>query len=589
MQAQIQVLQYHLYNRIANDEIRISCALSNLREINKMDFDGLESNVITSKEHEKIGSKLPDRIRDMMAIILKRDKDGREFGELIINNEYEKDPDVSQALAFFEECGYISKRTIATSAEIKELYNKNDKSVSTISSIQKEIREFFINAASVGCSDMHITVRDNIGTIVQNRRLSDLYIYKNLSYEQGNAICRTIYQTMCDVADKSFQPKRSQNGRIKESFLPESLTGVRIATTPTENGYKLVARLLYRANSTEMSLEGLGYEDFHIESFIKLEAKRSGAIIISGPTGSGKSTTLQIVISNIITESSGKLHVITVEDPPEYEISGTVNVETIKYNDKREIIGSETKKVKSFATQIPVTDYRNDEERSAKYNGAIRQAMRLDPDIMMIGEIRDSSSGEAALRASMTGHKVYTTIHANNATTIFNRMWDLGVKKDLACDASIVTGLIAQRLVKKLCPHCCMPLLGNESNLDVGTYHRLKVCFEELECDLSDVMLRNYQGCEYCYEGIHNRTVVAEIIVCDDKLMELALSDRPSQLKTYWMQELKGIDMLMHGIIKIKRGICDPHEIEKELGFLELNRDADKVHFGQILRAEFKA
>ena len=547
--------------------------------INYIDV-GDEVIIETAASHKDFGQFMPNHLRDKIALKSKILKDGGREGELFVNREYEDLSDVVQYIEFLKRAERYSKVTYVTSEEIRTLYNKNDKTSNNTSNIQKQIREYFAVASRLGASDIHLTVKENMNCVVEFRSLGDLVPYRDLTAEEGSAMCRTMYSTMCDVADRSFNPQKAQNGRMKQVYLPDEITGVRLATTPTENGYRMVCRLLYKFNSENINLKSLGLESFHVKALEELTAKKEGATIISGPTGSGKSTLLQAVISTVISDTKGTLHVITVEDPPEYVIFGEYDTEVITENEKGEKI-SEVKRKRSYATQTPVANAKTPEERSIKFSDAISATMRLDPDVIMIGEVRDESSATAALRGAMTGHQVWTTVHANNALTIFTRLFDIGVDKGLVCDPNIVTGLVAQRLVKKLCRECSVPLVGNEHLLDPNVLTRLVDVF--CGVSLEGVRLRNHRGCPKCNTGLSGRTAILEIIVLDDKFMELTANDQRVELRKYWLSTKKGVDMYMHAILKVKQGMCDPFENEKDLGWMKLLEDVDKEHFKNLL------
>ena len=577
---------------------------------------------------EKYGY-IPESAREKIALYSDKKCYVNEF---LIN----EDNDIINLIELFKAAGELEELIPESSADIKARYSANNKGALNTSIMQKAIKAIFERCVASGASDLHIMVRDN-EAIVKVRSNGDLERVEMFTAEKGNSYCRTIYTTMCDVADKNFQPKRAQNARISANHLPDVLSGSRVATTPTESGYYMVCRLLYKPKDKNPTLEQLGYEPFHIEYLDRLKAKTSGVTIISGPTGSGKSTTLQVVISSLITDADGKTHVITVEDPPEYTIFGWESslvqhtdalgnlierdvkddLGNLVYNDdgsvKRDSVIN--KKIKCFATQTPVANAKTAEQRSAAFNSAISAAMRLDPDVIMIGEVRDSSSAAAALQASMTGHQVFTTIHANNAITIFSRLIDIGAKKELACDADVICGLIAQRLVKKLCDNCSIDIKDHlheiaKDEKKLSTFKRLLVAYnlystyEEIKhinsieelmknvktsennnvTDLTGVRIINHKGCAECnYRGIKGRSVVAEIILTDDRYMELVLEEKKSELKDYWMKELKGVDMVMHGLLKVKKGISDPFELEKELGYIEVYKNVDKDNFINIL------
>lgn len=575
---------------------------------------------------EKYGY-IPDSAREKIALYSDKKCYVNEF---LIN----EDNDIINLIELFKASEELEELIPESSADIKARYSANNKGALNTSIMQKAIKAIFERCVAMGASDLHIMVRDN-EAIVKVRANGDLDRVEMFTSEKGNSYCRTIYTTMCDVADKNFQPKRAQNARISANHLPDVLSGARVATTPTENGYYMVCRLLYKPKDKNPTLEQLGYEKFHIEYLDRLKSKTSGVTVISGPTGSGKSTTLQVVISSLISDADGKTHVITVEDPPEYTIFGWENslvqhtdamgnlIErdvkddhgNIMYNEDGTIKRDTTinKKIKCFATQTPVANAKTAEQRSAAFNSAISAAMRLDPDVIMIGEVRDASSAAAALQASMTGHQVFTTIHANNAITIFSRLIDIGAKKELACDADVICGLIAQRLVKKLCDNCSFDIKSKFSEIEkdekrFATFKRLLVAFnqfdnfeeikniktineiltksknKELSADLVGVRILNPNGCAECnYRGIKGRSVVAEIILTDDKYMELVLEEKKAELKDYWMKDLKGVDMIMHGLLKVKKGISDPFELEKELGYIEVYKNIDKDHFIKLL------
>lgn len=530
----------------------------------------MQESFLTTSVGEQYGN-IPEHLRDKIAHKIRQEPNGL-VGEIYLNYEYEHESDVVQLMEFFKELKLCNVTHSVTSAQIKEMHDKSDRSAINTSSIQREIKEYFTIAAKKRASDLHITVREN-GALIQIRQQGDLHIFKELNYEQGNSYCRTMYSTMCDAADKTFAPSRHQGGRIASIYLPDLLTGVRIATTPTESGYKMICRLLYDAKDDSLDLAILGYDKFQQEIIEFLMSKQSGVIIISGPTGSGKSTTLQKAMSNIIVNTNGTKHVVTVEDPPEYAIFGEIKYKEAEYDNSGSVSRYVEKTKLSFATQIPVLNAKNPQERETKFNEAISGSMRLDPDIMMIGEVRDQASAGAALKASMTGHQVWTTIHANNAITIFSRLFDIGAKVELTCNAEIVSGLMAQRLVKKLCPHCAITLVDKENNIDnchllnSGMINRLNDVYGS---DLSNIKLVSESGCSECVNGISSLTVIAEVIKCDDILMDLARTNNLVELKRYWLQQLGGVTMQMHGILKIKRGICDPRDIEAATELLHI-------------------
>jgi type II secretory ATPase GspE/PulE/Tfp pilus assembly ATPase PilB-like protein len=287
---------------------------------------------------------------------------------------------------------------------------------------------------------------------------------------------------------------------------------------------------------------------------------------------------MSIIVGMIISDSNGRKHVITAENPVEYEIGGQIIVQ--KNIDGKLI----ERKIMAFATQTPVMAG-NTKRKKEIFTEAITAMMRLDPDVIMIGEIRDGGSLKASVDASMTGHQVWTSVHATTAIGIIKRLItvsgedDDGVEKELICDASIVSSLMSQRLVKRLCPNCSEQLEKYINRVDPKLLKRLGDIYGD---DLSGIRLRNENGCSYCMKGNAGRTVVAEIINTDQKFMDLVLSSN-YEAEKYWLSELNGIPMMGHGLIKVKRGIIDPFDLEDELEYIQLPTWLNRDYFNRLL------
>jgi len=271
-----------------------------------------------------------------------------------------------------------------------------------------------------------------------------------------------------------------------------------------------------------------------------------GINIVAGPTGSGKSTTLQRILSTLMRERRNEIATFTVEDPPEYVIEG--------------------------AQQMPVTNASTAEERKEKFNAAIRAALRSDPDVIMIGEIRDSESAKLAFEAAMTGHQVWATLHAVDALTIVSRLRDIGVDEFKLYDPAVFTGLVGQRLTRALCPDCKIPLMQAREQ---GKVH------DELWERVLDIYSRDIEGiftegpgCPTCKNtGVTGRSVVAEVCLPDDAFMEYMKREDKLSARRHWVENLNGITMMGHGILKTKAGVCSPEEVERMLGPLELDKN----------------
>lgn len=193
--------------------------------------------------------------------------------------------------------------------------------------------------------------------------------------------------------------------------------------------------------------------------------------------------------------------------------------------------------------------------------------MRLDPDIIMIGEIRDRPSARLAVQAAMTGHQVWSTVHANHALAIIDRLIDLEVPQLFVYDPSIVSGLICQRLLKLLCPNCKQPLIKV-----MNRYPRTEVQRIASVLPLDNVYVRG-DGCSECRQsGISGRTAVAELIVTDETLMSLLRKNDCIEAWRYWRHELRGTTLIQNAIDKIAAGRVDPFQAEEVVGLLDVGK-----------------
>lgn len=376
-----------------------------------------------TKLHAEIVAQLSDEARNYLFY--------RSDGVLFVSKTHSFNPLVTSFEGRLKRLGmpfqlqYVDLAVVAQMRDA-QVNTKGDRSASDM---QRTAKQLFERAVEMRASDIHIRCSITNATSIHMRVHGDLKFIEEHPYEYGEQLCSAIYHAMADVSDTTFEPLSRQDARIADrTKLPKGIDGIRIATTPQVDGFVMVLRLFYNDTVDTYDLEILGYSREQKLSIELMKRRPIGINIIAGPTGSGKSTTLQRVLGAIIKETGGQRHVITVEDPPEYPIIGAV--------------------------QTPVTNADTEEERGRQFQAAIKSAMRLDPDVIMIGEIRDAASATLAMRAAMTGHQVWTTLHANGAFAIIDRLLDIGIPLEILTDHTIISGLTCQRLVKVLC-HCC--------------------------------------------------------------------------------------------------------------------------------------
>jgi general secretion pathway protein E len=248
------------------------------------------------------------------------------------------------------------------------------------------------------------------------------------------------------------------------------------------------------------------------------------------------------------------------------------------------------------ARQIGVSASVKDDQREKTFAEIMRCALRLDPDIVMLGEVRDLQTAKFAFRLALTGRQVYTTGHVYAALATPKRLRDIGMEPYIVYDHNLVRGMACQRLLRSLCPHCRIPLMVAIQELgpvmrELGVRLRAGLAIMEarriranvgkniidclIEPDLSKVHLANPDGCSKCYKGRQGRTVCAEIIETDAKLMEFLQDNRHEEAEAYWLSPvgLNGITMLWRGLEKVRAGEVSPDDAEFELGIFARDRD----------------
>lgn len=336
------------------------------------------------------------------------------------------------------------------------------------SSIIEIVNEVITLAIRQKASDIHI---EPLETMLRIRFRLDgaLQTRKELATAMKNLlISRVKIMADLDIAEK----RRPQDGRIRVSDGQRQID-LRVSTLPTDFGEKIVLRILDKS-ALKLDLETIGFSTAELQLVKKVISAPFGMILVTGPTGSGKTTTLYSALNHINSES---VNVVTIEDPIEY------NLEGISQAHMRADLGF------TFAQ-------------------ALRAFLRQDPDVIMVGEIRDRETAEIAIRAALTGHLVLSTLHTNNASSAVTRLVEMGVEPFLV--AASVKLVIAQRLVRRICAKCKQELEANDEMLSL--------------IDKNDVPATSYHGvgCSRCYQtGYSGRTPVYEILAIDDTLAEL--------------------------------------------------------------------
>jgi type IV pilus assembly protein PilB len=394
-----------------------------------------------------------------------------------------------------------------------------DRISSDTSPIIKLVDSTVLNAIQRRASDIHVETRES--EVIIKYRI-DGVLYQAMEpidkRHHQTIISRIKVMSELDIAERRIP----QDGRFKLRFKGRTID-FRVSVMPSVHGEDCVIRILDKESMNrefrDLRLPVLGFDDETIRKIRKFIREPYGMVLVTGPTGSGKTTTLYACLSEI---QSSEDKIITIEDPVEYQLKGI--------------------------TQIPVN-----EKKGLTFARGLRSILRHDPDTIMVGEIRDEETAQIAVQSALTGHLVFTTVHANNVVDVLGRF--LNMKVDLYNFVSALNCVLAQRLVRKICPNCktsvdAPPELLEESGINPAdvrgqTFYEGKGC---LECNGT---------------GFLGRTAISELLDLSDRIRELILERRPaSEIKRASKEE--GMTFLRESALaEVFRGVTTLREINK--------------------------
>jgi type II secretory ATPase GspE/PulE/Tfp pilus assembly ATPase PilB-like protein/DNA-binding response OmpR family regulator len=381
------------------------------------------------------------------------------------------------------------------------------------------VNAIILEALRLGASDIHVhprtkslVVRYRIDGVLQDK----IHIPTNLLM---SVVSRIKVMAELDITER----RRPQDGRITVK-TPMRIVDLRISTLPTINGEKVVMRVLDRQSSAQ-SLSDLGLSEHNLKRLMHVVAKPQGIILATGPTGSGKTTTLYALLQH---NATAERNYVTIEDPVEFHVD--------------------------MAGQVPVKD-----RIGLDFASILRAILRQDPDVILLGEIRDEETADVAFHAAMTGHLVYSTLHTSSASGTVARLLDLGLKPFVV--ASALEAIIAQRLVRRVCNDCRV-----EVPPPVDVLRQLGPQFLD-----ADLVFYRGKGCNKCHKGYRGRAAIHEVLTIDESL-RIAITEGASAMQIESLARQQGMRVLLDdGLEKLKAGITTPEEILRLLGPQVLN------------------
>lgn len=414
--------------------------------------------------------------------------------------------------------------------------------------VETYVMDLLNRALQKKVSDIHITYMGPYAQ-VYFRRMGLLQEDEPLNGEEGKALIRGIFQGVFSQAESGFTEFERYDGRIADrKFLPEGLFAVRLHSEPIQSplisspGITLAMRLLYDATSATgpvtQRLASLGFTPEQ-QNLVNSFTERSGLTIVSGPTGHGKTTVLKNIMEALAQYVPTKNY-YSLEDPPEYTILGVRQLNVV------------TKAI-------------SDAERERALLEALAGLMRSDPDVILLGEIRYLEAARAAINAALTGHGVWSTVHANSAIGIVARLHEMGVPLESICTDGVLNGLMYQRLMPILCPECKKPLHEHPAVLSPDLWERLKAVYTHGEID--NIHIRG-DGCPHCDGlGLVGQQVAAEVIpAADRELIGLLRKNRLYEAQQHWIKDMGGMTHVSHALARIASGEVDPAIAEERLG-----------------------
>ena len=371
----------------------------------------------------------------------------------------------------------ISEKFDSSEAVLLEKDIRQLKELASEAPVIKIVNSTIKNSIQNNASDIHLEPQSN-ALKVRNRIDGVLVTVREIPFNLSAAIVSRIkILANLDIAQRRIP----QDGRFDINIDGQDVD-IRVSVLPTIHGESIVLRLLYKKNIS-FELDSLGYSPENKSRILQMLNKPHGMILVTGPTGSGKSTTLYAMLQQI---NDSEKKIMSVEDPVEYKIEGI--------------------------NQIQINP-----EIGVGFSDALKAIVRHDPEVIMVGEMRDAETAEIGIRASMTGHLILTTLHTNSAVSSIDRLLDLGIEKTFVF--SSLVGVIAQRLVRRLCEHCKQPLTSEH------------ILIESLEPCKTTAAMNCYQavGCEHCnHTGYKGRLSICEVMLINDDFRAEAISGNTS-------------------------------------------------------------
>ena len=476
-------------------------------------------------------------------------------GEIIVSRTHQYDGRVLAFIDLLKKKSHVVRKPFYSdlglvSGIYKEFEGRIGKSVVTRgvrdydNQMQKDFVDIIARAAAQKVSDVHIEVADQ--TTIYFRIDGSMQPVLEYNSAWGESFVRAAFAS-ADMSNANYAQNEYQSAQkdgrtplrgTKDLYLPDGILSIRMQFNPIAFGSRYVVMRLLYDNPNEGIKTEQEFGPYEQRLLMRMRSFPTGLVIVAGPTSSGKSTTLVRNMSMMLKERNYEINMITVENPVEQKIFG--------------------------AHQMPVTNAMNEEQRDEAYTEALAAALRSDPDTLMVGEIRTLAAAQLTVRGALSGHNVWTTLHANSAMAALTRLLDMGIEPFKLKEETLMRGLISMRLFKKVCPHCRERLAKHPEN---PAYKRVLDAFGEI--GLNQVFVRG-PGCDKCNgTGTIGRIKAGEVIVTNGEFLSLALAGKTDDAVRYWLEEMDGRTLKEAAAELMLLGVISIDELERWVGLLD--------------------
>lgn len=493
------------------------------------------------------GAKM-EQTRDMQALVAYF-----SGGEIIVSRTHQFDGRVLSFLDLLRRRGYVMRTPFYSDMGlVSGIYKAYEARLGASgrtradvdNQMQKDFVDIIARAAAQRVSDIHIEVADQ--TTIFFRIDGSMQPVLEYNAGWGESFVRAAFAS-ADISNSNYAQNEYQSAQkdgrtplrgTKDLYLPAGILSIRMQFNPIAFGSRYVIMRLLYDNPSEGIKSEQEFGEYERKLMMRMRSFPTGLVIVAGPTSSGKSTSLVRNMSLMLKEHHYELNLITVEDPVEQKIFG--------------------------AHQMPVVNATNEDQRDEKYTEALAAALRSDPDTMMVGEIRTLAAAQLTLRAALSGHNVWTTLHANSALAALTRLLDMGVEPFKLKEETLMRGLISMRLFKKLCPFCRERLIDHPEH---PAYRRVLDMFGDV--GLGQVYIRG-TGCHECNgTGTIGRIKAGEIIITNGEFLNKALAGDTEGAVKYWLEEMDGRTLKEAATELMLQGIIGVDELERWVGLLD--------------------